>query len=179
MQRRSFLAAVGLGAVGSLAGCAGRHAIPQSRFDSNASCPEEVDLCYHEVGDEAVFLAPKRERVEMGEDTSFHLVNRQPSSQGIGPDYWRLWRQTDGGWMKVPRKSVVDPGVSISPFGTYSWNVPVTPDDAPPQRDATPDWVAESTAFEPGRYCFTAFDVATEDGEDETLGALFDVVEKR
>ncbi|ELZ82718.1 hypothetical protein C453_16573 [Haloferax elongans ATCC BAA-1513] len=179
MQRRSFLAAVGGGAVSSLAGCAARHSIPQSRFDSDASCPEEVDRCYHETGDEAVYLAPKRERVEMGGSATFHLVNRRPSSLSIGPDYWRLWRETDSGWTKVPRKSVVDPGMSISPFGTHPWNVPITPDDTPPNRDATPDWVAESIAFEPGRYCFTAFDVQAEAGKDETFGALFDVVEKR
>ncbi|SEL84735.1 hypothetical protein [Haloferax larsenii] len=177
MQRRSFLAAVGLGTVGSLAGCAAPYAVPRSRFDSDADCPAGVTLCYHEVGDEAVFLVPKRERVEMGGSAGFVLVNRQSSSLLIGPDHWRLRKKEDDDWVTIPRDPVVDVGQSVPPYGTAEWTVPVTADDSVPTEDSDTDWVATETEFSPGRYCFELVGVPVPEAGERSLGALFDVVE--
>ncbi|WP_410766594.1 hypothetical protein [Haloferax sp. DFSO60] len=179
MQRRDVLRFLGSVGVAGLAGCAAPAASPNSRFDPEAPCPDSIDLCYHELTDEQVFLYPDSEQVTIGDEVQMHLVNRSDHDLFIGPDYWWLWRLEDGEWVDIrPRNYVLDMGAGVPAGGSYVWNLAVHA-EASDGRSSAFGEITEA-AFEPGRYCFEARDVDIGDekeNEHNSFGAIFDVVE--
>ena len=178
MKRRTALATVGGGLYSVLSGCSAVDAVVggcregRERFD--------YDGTVHGNTWSGFKLSARPDRVSMGDEITFKLINimDEPQETGTSPQYL-IERHADGGWRSIywvtdtPAYFLIDRTHALGEG--FAWTFRATrsgfdPGD-PPGPDTTPNY-AVCTDITPGTYRFVYFGV-----EDAAMAVEFKILD--
>lgn len=163
--RRDLLAALGLGAVGALAGCTGASSAPdEATTDETTTTPPDFSGCpsLRETVEETVctatapadapvVLAPSSTDVAASGTLRFTLANGSQASLGLNPYDWALHREADRGWERVAPDAVIQPWFTLAPGESRVWELHLGAGHSAPNGTV----VAGPLDLESGTYAFS------------------------
>jgi len=160
MNRRRFLALVGMGGAGG-AGCLGGPPGAQSIENAPGDCPELGDpdrlVCTGAAGEDApMVLDPSATTLDLPGTLTFTLTNGTSSEFTTNFYDWKLLKHVDGRWYRVAPWMVPEPAMILESGRSHSWTVSMNGDDYAGRTVPNAEGTAEVTigALGGGTYAF-------------------------